>query len=888
MTEKKKGASKGKGRATAVAKQRTLLDMFPKPVTAVKEGESSSTGSAFTPVESGGIFPLETNRLVDHGTAPAIPLIELSDSEVSSGDVLPDPIIIEDTPPPPSSAPPTEASSPLSQAEDSFAHGSSPSAPIVIDSSPVKSRSTPPPPMAIHPFFAPRAALRRPEPPPSPSKLRKWTVPYPDRHAQHVRGPQTASLPSKSLHPSRPRVTNPVSVDPTFTFLRRSISPESNYTPTNACPSSRAATVTIESSLDSIPKEHIRRHPSISRVIDLIQFDSDLPHSPCEAWTERWRPRTADHILGNEESARYLRRWLLALKLQTDAPTTSLSNERSTSKKAAGTRTTKRPRVITEIVRGRARKRAKVDSDDEDDWIVYSDEEDVVTDYAASSDVEDDFLAPISEPVSSPANPTPPPATTQDLGELHNTILLVGPPGTGKTASVYACAEELGWEVFEVYPGIGKRSGVNIEHLVGEVGKNHLVRQRPHGRHDFFTVLSPTKRKANPKPPSEHSQSNHVLPNGIDSTKDPQIPDDENPQMAQSLILLEEVDILFKEDSNFWSTVIKIIKECRRPVICTCNDVSLVPVLDLPIQKVLNFEPCPPDVAVSYLQSIACAEGRPATREGLMRLLEMRKASMEDEPGTRHWLVAQATCDLRHAINLLQVTLGTGPPQLGSATTPLDETGVPGPSNDDHPRQAPADEERALLHDKEKILGFWKEVAHEAETRSFLDSQMAQGFTGVPSIDDNYLPSEDDELGHPILFETSTDNSLPTTYTRHVQIQSLLQKSLPCRLGMGNADAEAATMLAKANMYKMHLSHVLHDVCPMTVWSLPLPRLYVDYAPYIKQVAEADDAQAEATIQRVQERGGRRTRNSGKSEYVRILQLSDLGRGSISRICFED
>ncbi|KIY49206.1 hypothetical protein FISHEDRAFT_25929, partial [Fistulina hepatica ATCC 64428] len=61
--------------------------------------------------------------------------------------------------------------------------------------------------------------------------------------------------------------------------------------------------------------------------------------------------------------------------------------------------------------------------------------------------------------------------------DLTNTMLLVGPFGSGKTAAVYACAEELGWDVFEVYPGVGRRNGANVENLVGDVGRNHIVHQ---------------------------------------------------------------------------------------------------------------------------------------------------------------------------------------------------------------------------------------------------------------------------------------------------------------------------------------------------------------------------------------------------------------------------
>ena len=43
------------------------------------------------------------------------------------------------------------------------------------------------------------------------------------------------------------------------------------------------------------------------------------------------------------------------------------------------------------------------------------------------------------------------------------------------------------------------------------------------------------------------------------------------PTVNQSVILIEEVDVLYQTDTNFWPALINIIKDCRRPVILTCN-----------------------------------------------------------------------------------------------------------------------------------------------------------------------------------------------------------------------------------------------------------------------------------------------------------------------------
>ncbi|EJD35035.1 P-loop containing nucleoside triphosphate hydrolase protein, partial [Auricularia subglabra TFB-10046 SS5] len=214
--------------------------------------------------------------------------------------------------------------------------------------------------------------------------------------------------------------------------------------------------------------------------------------------------------------------------------------------------------------------------------------------------------------------------------KLSNVIVLTGPPGVGKSAAAHACAMELDWSVFEIYPGIGKRSGKSIVSLVGDAARNHHL-GRAKARDDT--------------PPGDAGLATEPAP--LDGSPPESLSHDAAVRtVRQSLFLFDEVDILFREDANFWPTLARLVAESRRPVILTCNDISLVPLEDLPIQAILEFEPCEPELACSYLQHLAQLNGLHLDC-GVARAIYARSSRGP----------ARQDCsrgDLRQAINILQ------------------------------------------------------------------------------------------------------------------------------------------------------------------------------------------------------------------------------------------
>ncbi|KAK3836223.1 MAG: hypothetical protein J3R72DRAFT_450775 [Linnemannia gamsii] len=436
-----------------------------------------------------------------------------------------------------------------------------------------------------------------------------------------------------------------------------------------------------------------------------------------ELWTEKYRPNLGAEVLGNRMNTEYLTHWLK--RLEVSGWTLNPEESSTTAGGSGNAGLGKKGSDIMGAARKRRKRAKRKDMGDMDDFVVYDDLDDFEEPYGYHSDEEEvefktrkpltsfSLLASL-EPMDEEYGSTTTGSKTlpKKFDIKSNTILLSGPTGSCKTAAVYACAEESGYEVFEVSPGM-RRTGKEVLGLVGEMAENHHVHVVPgktETREDIHSILSgknhdsPAPASAPPPAPApepapaskstlhsffqqnkkvvqdedeymgsvsdedvdidgmdddnahvEQSPDTHQAgpsPSSSASTPSTVREGDEEGEMdqgeslahhedtlsdlysllsttnpRQSLILLEEVDILFEDDKGFWASIVALLSKSRRPVVMTCNDTSKIPASMIRFQEHLEFTRPGMRELHLYLTAVCRIEGFICSSEYVMGVI---------------------------------------------------------------------------------------------------------------------------------------------------------------------------------------------------------------------------------------------------------------------------
>ncbi|KAL2087130.1 hypothetical protein ACEWY4_018189 [Coilia grayii] len=334
-------------------------------------------------------------------------------------------------------------------------------------------------------------------------------------------------------------------------------------------------------------------------------------------WTEKYQPSHSSEVIGNAAGVKRLQKWLKEWKLRADKEECRRRKE--------------------EIRRGK----------NKESW--------------DSGDFEGEVVVEDCET------------------ELCNAVLIAGPHGIGKSTAVYACAQELGFKVFEVNAS-SQRSGRLLLTQLKEATQSHQVGSSTAAasKPTYFTshttagssikpasssltgktnlsskVTTSTRRLPSaPRNKSAHKRENCVdlthffqkrnkpehkpqsspnhfkhgghsgEPDDYEKNTETGFPmkqeiddEDNNPSLSRtgrstlmSLILFEEVDVIFSEDVGFLSAIKTFMSTTKRPVVLTTTDPLFGGTFDGCLEE-LHFKKPSVEVVCSYLRLVCLAEG---------------------------------------------------------------------------------------------------------------------------------------------------------------------------------------------------------------------------------------------------------------------------------------
>ncbi|XP_062098081.1 uncharacterized protein LOC133803953 isoform X2 [Humulus lupulus] len=192
--------------------------------------------------------------------------------------------------------------------------------------------------------------------------------------------------------------------------------------------------------------------------------------------------------------------------------------------------------------------------------------------------------------------------------KLKNVLLVTGPVGSGKSAAIYACAKEQGFEVLEVNAS-ECRNGAYVRQKFGEALQSRRVI-----RH----VLMPSAALVNGSASQEYdvgiaevialSDEDRHIETGVSGIfSHEEAGSCSYKSEVKPLILFEDVDITFLDDRGFMAAVQQIADTAKGPIILTSN--SHKPLLPDNLDRLeICFSPPSPEMLLCHAHRVCAAE----------------------------------------------------------------------------------------------------------------------------------------------------------------------------------------------------------------------------------------------------------------------------------------
>ncbi|KAK3608231.1 hypothetical protein CHS0354_007245 [Potamilus streckersoni] len=580
-------------------------------------------------------------------------------------------------------------------------------------------------------------------------------------------------------------------------------------------------------------------------------------------WTEKYQPCKAFDILGNSNNIKRLKSWLIEWKQRVD-------------------RETRKAKKLL-LKQSKDKKTSEEIAEAEKDDALWGDDSDFDFD-SDDSEGEDDSLC--------------------------NTMLITGPHGIGKTASVYALAHELGFKVFEVNAS-SSRSGKKILSQLQEATQSHqvshnkeigtpvksairavnfssemsskgvgtkhsvLMTKMPSAFANFFQKearLAPTLSQQSSKKPVSAAQAS---PQSRKRNRD-KFDSEEAPQQKRikkvnssptkvigtagkkkkdilktvlepglgakglnltstSLILFDEVDVVFEEDKGFLAAIQTFMNSTKIPIIMITSQTSFASQFEGRFEA-LTFRPPSPLSITSHLQ--------------VMCLVENLRTDFDDL-----FLAVQFNnCDIRRCMLGLQfwVESGGGIYQCNRSIRVSDRPNstillqVNNDSQDTLMEDLQTQEVPGITSDLDDDDDFVMAKPVRIRSRRLIDEDHSDSLDGVAAFDKLITEKVRSESQQTQSRAEEEEKDLPKVHSFLVDSQittsALIKKSLCSTIKTSLQNFPTSDLLEICARYRENRCDVLYTNLTQL---LPLPRIIVEsLASYVPNSEMPDSSKA--------------------------------------------